>query len=245
MAFDRTATHSNRTASPAAALPTSSLHPSLPRLPDATAESPITVLVVALGWVAAALASFVAVPQVVKLLRSKTTAGISLTAWRLTLAANIAWTGHGFVTGHANIWLPNMLFMACSLIILNQLRRQRSLTWATTFGPSLVLGLTTFGVDVVHGPLAFAIAAGLPSVTAQIMQLHELFIAPRISGVSLPFLVLNTVNQALWLGWGLLVGEQSITLVASVMGVLMGLNLVWCVLRRTGVVRARLAVMSA
>ena len=135
--------------------------------------------------------------------------------------------------------------MLCSLTILNQLRRDRALSWSVTFGPSLVLGLTTLSLDVLYGPVAFAIAAGLPSVTSQILQFHELVLAPRISGVSLPFLALNTVNQALWLGWGLLAGEQSITMVASAMGILMGINLVWCVLRRTGVVRARLAVLSA
>lgn len=203
------------------------------------------MLVVALGWAAAALASFVAVPQVVKLFRSRTTAGISLTAWRLTLAANVAWTGHGVVGGHANIWLPNLIFMLCSLIILNQLRRDRALAWSATFGPSAILGLTTLGIDVAYGPVAFAIAAGLPSVISQILQLQELVVAPRISGVSLPFLAMNTVNQALWLGWGLLAGEQSITLVASAMGVLMVTNLLWALLRRRGVVRARLALMSA
>ena len=203
------------------------------------------VLVAALGWIAAALASFVAIPQVVKLLRTRTTAGLSLTAWRLTLAANIAWMSHGVVVGHANIWLPNLIFMLCTLTILNQLRRDRALSWSVTFGPSLVLGLTTLSIDVLYGPVAFAIAAGLPSVTSQILQFHELVLAPRISAVSLPFLALNTVNQALWLGWGLLAGEQSITMVASAMGILMGVNLLWCVLRRTGVVRARLAVLSA
>ena len=172
------------------------------------------MFVVALGWFAAALAATVAIPQVIKLLRNRTTAGISLTAWRLTLAANVAWTGHGFVAGHANIWLPNLMFMVCSLIILNQLRRDRALSWAATFGPSLVLGLTTLGLDVTYGPVVFAIAAGLPSVIAQMLQFQELVVAPRISGVSLPFLALNWVNQALWLSWALLVGEQSITMVA-------------------------------
>jgi uncharacterized protein with PQ loop repeat len=203
------------------------------------------VFVVALGWVAAALAATVALPQVIKLLRNRTTAGISLTAWRLTLAANIAWTGHGVVAGHANIWLPNFLFMVCSVIILNQLRRDRVLPWAATFGPSVLLGLVTLGLDVTYGPLVFAIAAGLPSVIAQMLQFQELVVAPRISGVSLPFLAMNWVNQALWFSWALLVGEQSITMVASTMGVLMGLNLLWAVLRRQGVVRARLALLSA
>ena len=203
------------------------------------------MLVVALGWVAAALASTVALPQVIKLLRNRTTAGLSLTAWRLTLAANLAWTGHGVVVGHANIWLPNLLFMVCSVIILNQLRRDRSLSWVVTFGPSLVLATVTLGLDVTAGPVAFAIAAGLPSAFAQLLQLQELVVAPRISGVSLPFLALNAVNPVLWLTWALIVGEQSITMVASALGLLMGVNLLWCALRRTGLVRARLAAMSA
>jgi uncharacterized protein with PQ loop repeat len=203
------------------------------------------VLVVALGWVAAALAATVALPQVIKLVRNRTTAGISLTAWRLTLAANVAWTGHGVLVGHVNIWLPNLVFLVCSLVILSQLRRDRALTWATTFAPSLVLGLTTLGIDLLLGSLAFAVAAGLPSLIAQMLQFQELVVAPRISGVSLPFLAMNWVNQALWLSWALLVGEQSITMVASAMGILMGMNLAWCVLRRAGLVRARLAVLSA
>jgi hypothetical protein len=119
------------------------------------------------------------------------------------------------------------------------------LSWTATFAPSLVLGLTTLGLDLTYGPVVFAIAAGLPSVIAQTLQFQELVVAPRISGVSLPFLALNWVNQALWLSWALLVGEQSITMVASTMGVLMGLNLLWALLRRRGVVRARLALLSA
>lgn len=203
------------------------------------------MLVVVLGWAAAALAATVALPQVIKLFRSRTTAGISLSAWRLTLAANLAWTGHGFVVGHANIWLPNLLFMLCSIVILNHLRRDRSLRWVATYAPSVLLGLATLGLDLSFGSVVFAVAAGLPSVIAQMLQFQELVVAPRISGVSLPFLAMNWVNQALWLSWALLVGEQSITMVASTMGVLMGMNLLWCVLRRRGVVRARLAVMSA
>ena len=64
------------------------------------------------------------------------------------------------------------------------------------------------------------------------MQLHELLIAPKITGVSVPFLALNVANQVLWLSWGLLAGEQSITLVASTLGTLMALNLLWAYLRR-------------
>lgn len=198
-----------------------------------------------LGWAAALLASCVAVPQVVRLFRTGTTAGVSVIAWRLTLAANLSWTLHGFWTGHPNIWLPNLIFMSCSVLILIQLGRDRGLNWTLLFAPSVMLAMITFGLDVWLGPIAFAVAAGLPSVTSQLMQLHELLIAAKITGVSVPFLVLNALNQMLWFSWSLLAGEQSVTLVASTLGSLMALNVLWAYLRRTGRVRARLALLSA
>lgn len=203
------------------------------------------MLVYLLGWAAALLASCVAVPQVVRLFRTRSTAGVSVTAWRLILAANLSWTLHGVWTGHPNIWLPNLIFMACTVLILIQLGRDRALNWALLFAPSLLLAMITFSMDIWLGPIAFAIAAGLPSVTSQLMQLHELLIAAKITGVSVPFLVLNVLNQMLWLSWSLLAGEQSVTLVASTLGSLMALNVLWAYLRRTGRVRARLALLSA
>jgi hypothetical protein len=56
---------------------------------------------------------------------------------------------------------------------------------------------------------------------------------------------LNVVNQILWLGWAMLVGETSIMLCATALGAMMLANLSWAALRRSGVVRARLADLSA
>lgn len=198
-----------------------------------------------LGWAAALLASSVALPQVIRLFRTRGTSGISVTGWRLTLAANIAWTMHGVHSGTPTIIVPNLLFMFCSTLILVQIGRDRGLSRIPLFAPSLGLAALTTSLGLTLGPIAFAISAGLPSVIGQLMQLHELLIAPKIGGLSLPFLVLNTLNQVLWLSWGLLANEQSVTLVASAMGFLMALNLSWAWLRRTGVVRARLAELYA
>ncbi len=111
--------------------------------------------------------------------------------------------------------------------------------------PSVLLAVVTFGLDVWLGPIAFAVSAGLPSLLAQLMQLRELVVAPRITGVSLPFLALNVINQVCWFSWSLLAAELSVTLCASTIGSVMALNLVWALLRRHRVVRARLAVLSA
>ncbi len=198
-----------------------------------------------LGWAAALLASSVALPQVIRLFRTRGTGGVSVTAWRLTLAANIAWTLHGVQGENPTIIVPNLLFMICSVLILVQVGRDRSLPWLPLLVPSLGLAAITATLDFTLGPIAFAIAAGLPSVLGQLMQMRELLIAPMIGGLSIPFLALNALNQVLWLTWSVFAHEQSVTLVASAMGFLMALNLSWAWLRRTGRVRARLAEISA
>ncbi|HEY5847872.1 MAG TPA: PQ-loop domain-containing transporter [Microlunatus sp.] len=198
-----------------------------------------------LGWVAAVVGTLVALPQVIRLLRSGTAAGISLLAWQATLGANIAWSAHGFAVGHLNILLPNLLCLIYSFVVLSQLRRHRGLGWLRTLGPAVLLGLVTFGLDVTVGTVAFAIAAFLPSAVAQLAQLHALIIAANIRGVSLTFLVASVVNQALWVSWSVLANETSVTLVATSLGSLMALNLVVGLLRRFRVVRARLSAMSA
>lgn len=203
------------------------------------------MFVLALGWAAAALAAVLALPQLVRLLRTRSTAGVSVVAWRLTLAAAMAWALHGIYTGQPNVLLPNVILGTLSVLILATLARDRGLNLPRLVVPSLVAAALSLGLDVWAGPLVFAVAAGLPSLAAQLMQLQELVVAPRITGVSVPFLALNVANQVVWLAWALLAGEVSVILCASVLGVVMLANLAWAMMRRRRLVRARLAMIYA
>ncbi|GAA3614366.1 PQ-loop domain-containing transporter [Microlunatus ginsengisoli] len=199
----------------------------------------------ALGWAAAVLGAGVALPQVIRLFQTRTTAGLSAPAWQATLGANIAWLVHGFITGHANIWLPNLCYLIITLVILSRLIVERGLSPWATLAPGLALGAVSVGLDVWTGPVVFAIAALVPSAFTQLAQFRALVISTNVQAVSLTFLILNVVNQVLWLSWGTLAGEVSIILCASALGTLMLLNLAWGALRRYGLVRARLAQLSA
>lgn len=199
----------------------------------------------ALGWAAAVFGASVALPQVVRLLRTRTTSGVSQIAWQLMLGTNIAWTSHGVLSGHANVWVPNLVMLCCTVTILSQIRRDRGLSLPALLAPGLLLGLVTVGIDVTLGSVAFALAAFLPSALSQLAQLQGLILAPNIRGVSLPFLVMNVGNQILWFSWSVLVGEIAVTLCASSLGTMMALNMVWAMLRRGKFVRARLSMMYA
>ena len=203
------------------------------------------MLIEALGWAAAAFGSLVALPQVVKLFQNGGAAGVSLTMWQATLGANIAWTVHGVLGGYTNLWVPNLIFLCCSTLILLQIQRDRRLSWGKLLLPGLVLGSATVALDLLAGPVAFAVAALLPTLMTQVAQLHTLFIRPNIRGVSLGYMAMNVMNQLIWVTWAALAGESSVMMVGSTLGVLMAMNFGWAVLRRLRLVRARLADMHA
>ena len=194
-----------------------------------------------LGWTAAAFLAAVALPQVIKLLRTRAIAGISPSAWQFMLAVNLAWTAHGLLTDRPNIWLPNLVFLVCSTTILIRLARQGGWAAPRLFLPGVILGSVAFALDVAVGPVAFAVAAVIPSATAQLAHLRELILAPSIQGVSMPFLMMNVANQCLWVSWALLAHERSVIIASLCIGSLMTANLVLATLRRLGVMRARSA----
>jgi uncharacterized protein with PQ loop repeat len=203
------------------------------------------MLIEALGWAAAAFGSLVALPQVVKLFQTGAAAGVSLTMWQASFGANIAWTVHGVLGGYTNLWVPNVIFFCCSTLILLQIQRDRRLSLWKLLLPGLVLGVLTVALDLLAGPVAFAVAALLPALLAQVAQLHTLFIQPKVGGISLGYMTLNVVNQLIWVTWAAFAGESSVILVGSTLGVLMAMNLCWAVLRRLRLVRARLADLHA
>jgi uncharacterized protein with PQ loop repeat len=203
------------------------------------------VFIEALGWVAAVLGAGVALPQVIRLFQTRTTAGLSAPAWQATLGANLAWLAHGLLTGHANLWLPNLCYLIITVTILSRLVVERGLPLLPTFAPGLALGAVSIALDVWTGPVVFALAALVPSAFTQLAQFRALVITPNVQAVSMTFLILNVANQIIWLTWGLLAGETSIVLCATAVGAMMATNLVWGTMRRYGVVRARLAELSA
>lgn len=194
-----------------------------------------------LGWIAAAVGACIFLPQVFRLFRAKTSAGISRFAWQLVVGGNIAWTAHGIITGHPNIWVPNVLLFCCTMTILSLIRRDRGDSWLVLLGPGLVLATVMIGLDLALGSVAFAIAAFIPSALGQMAQLRDLILRVNLDGVSVPYLAMNVLNQCLWLTWSVLVAETSITMVASSIGTLMVANLVWATLRRRRLVRPLLA----
>jgi len=202
----------------------------------------LVVFVDILGWIGAVTGALVALPQVVRILRTSATTGISPLTWRLLIGVNLAWMAHGVITHHPNIVVSNTLYALCTSTILILLWRHRGIRLWQLFVPGIFLGVLMVAVDVFSGPIAFAVIAFIPAALSQLAQLRSLVVSPSIQGVSLWWLGYCVMNQGIWLTWAVLAHEISVMIVASGLGTLMTLNLILGVLRRLNFVRAPLPV---
>lgn len=197
------------------------------------------MLVITLGWTAAAVGMLSALPQLITLLRSRSTEGCSLLLWRLNLAGGIGWCGHGLIVGRATILVPNVVLTLVMLAIVVTICRGRGLRTSTVVGGGVALGALVVAVDVVLGPVVFAATVFATALIGLMAQLREIVATDSLTGVSGPYLAIAVLVQLLWGSWAVASGEVATLLVASAVALCTSINLVGFGLRRAGLVRTR------
>jgi uncharacterized protein with PQ loop repeat len=187
----------------------------------------------AVGWLAALSSASLALPQGLKIAVSRSVAGVSTLTWQTMLIAGLAWTCHGLLTGTPQIIWPNTLLAVTSGWVLWQLCRARRLRPIITFAIPVAVAALAFGADLVLGPVAFAAVAFVPGAVGQTSQLRAILRSADTSGVSMVGLLMNLVNQILWLGYAVPAGEVAVMCVAFPIGVLIAASIASLQYRRT------------
>jgi uncharacterized protein with PQ loop repeat len=177
------------------------------------------------GWAAAFVGTVLGLPQVVRLARTRNVEGLSLPFWQLILALNIAWTSHGIILVKANLIVPNVFGLASTLAILIMMARELGRPLGRVFLPGVLIAAAMIAVDLVLGTAAYGMVAMWPALIANAGQTLELVRSPRVTGVSPVFLIGGVLNQALWLGWGLLVPDVGTQIAATSTLAITGINL--------------------
>jgi uncharacterized protein with PQ loop repeat len=183
-------------------------------------------LVDLVGWFAALCSATLAVPQLVRIVGTRTVAGLSQVTWQMNTAAGIGWTGHGLLVGKAQLIWPNVLLGLTSSLVLWQIVAALRLPLARTWLPAIALGMTSVAADVVLGPLAFAVLAFIPGALGQLTQLRDTRRATDTSGVSMGFLAMSLLTQLSWLTFAIPSGELAVLCVAAPMAVLAASNVI-------------------
>lgn len=186
------------------------------------------------GWFAAGLSCFISAPQLVRILRAGTTAGVSVLSWQLALGGNLTWGLYGLTHGNPNQWMPNVALITITLVILSLFRRHVGTPWLVLLAPGLLIGVTTTTLDHTVGTIAYSIAAFLPAAVSLISQLKVTATSVDVRGLSVGNQWIGLVNQSAWLVWAMLITERSVLLVGSASLVLIVANLSMALLRKSG-----------
>nr|WP_300142956.1 PQ-loop domain-containing transporter [Propionicimonas sp.] len=186
------------------------------------------------GWAAALVGTVLGLPQLIRLVRTRNVEGLSLPAWQLVLALNIAWTSHGILLGKWNMILPNVFGLGATLPILFLMSRELGRALPRVMLPGILIAAGMIAVDLAFGTAAYGVVAIWPALFANAGQTLELVRSPRVTGVSPVFLISGVLNQVLWLAWGILVPDAGTQITATVTLAVTTLNLLWWILRKLG-----------
>lgn len=189
-------------------------------------------LVAIVGWIAAAFSMSSGLPQLFRIIRTRSTEGLSVLMWQLQVAGIGGWVLYSFAVGTPQLIVPNTALFLTSVAVLRVIAKSRGLRLLPLLVWPLLLAGVLFGVHLLFGPLVFGIAVSVPLAVSQIAQLRYMMSVPDLSGVSLPYLVVAVIVQALWLTWAGLALEWAVLGCDVVMGSLCLANLVYYLVRR-------------
>ncbi len=200
----------------------------------------------ALGWLAAALSGSLSIPQVFRIIRTRSVAGLNLLTWQTLLIAGVSWSAHGILVDRAQILLPNAVMMLGGAIVLAQIQKAQALPTVAVWVFPLAASASSIALDYALGPVVFAVMMVVPAVIGQLAQYREIRNARDVSGISPAMLLINPVAQALWLTYALVTWELSIICVATVLIVVMTANVAALMVRRRQLsVQRRIGVIAA
>ena len=187
-----------------------------------------------IGWVAAALSAALSLPQLVRLIRAGTSAGLSLLLWQCLMGAGLGWTVHGISVGRPNMWLPNLAMAVCAILIIRLIARDRQIGRLQAWALPLLLLAALVGIDALWGAVAYGVATSVPQVIGAAAQLVDILRSVDISGVSPFFVTMAVVVQGVWLWWGVMANEGAVLVSASANGFVVLLTLLGYLARRLG-----------
>lgn len=196
-----------------------------------------------ISWVAAAIGMTTTLPQLVRILRTKATAGVSTKLWQLNLLCAFGWAFHGFLIDVPALLWPNLLVSLMQTFVLWLICANEGTSWRRTMALPVVGALALVAADVVFGSAVFGLIALFPQLTGQVSQLLVMRRATDLHGVSPAYLGLTMVGQGLWATWGLSTGDAATTFSSGPATILVACSLMYYAHRRFAMARVRETVV--
>jgi MtN3 and saliva related transmembrane protein len=160
-----------------------------------------------LGYAGAALLTTMSLPQIARIVRDHSAAGVSLLTWLIFGLSGISWLAYGLILEAPAIIVGNATFVATTLpVVMLLLRRQRQWpTAAAVLVPALAGTTGAYALSLLPAgvPSGLGILCGVLTTVPQLLESLQRRRSCLLSEVSLATLGLLLAGQALWLSYGL------------------------------------------
>ena len=159
------------------------------------------------GYAGAVLMTSMSLPQIARIVRDRSAAGVSLLTWMVFTLSGTGWLAYGLILGAPAIIIGNITFVTTTVpVVMLLLRRQRF--WPTAAAIMVPAAAVTAGVAVLAQlpafvPSAIGVLCGIMTTVPQLIESVQRRRAGLASEVSLATLCLLLAGQALWLSYGL------------------------------------------
>lgn len=158
------------------------------------------------GYAGAVLMTSMSLPQIARIVRDHSAAGVSLLTWGIFAMSGTSWLAYGLILQAPAIIIGNVAFIATTVpVVVLLLRRQRM--WPVPLAVLVPMGLVAVMVTVLV-QLPGAVSSGLGVVCGVLTTVPQLVEsigrkrAGEVSEVSLATLFLLLAGQSLWLAYG-------------------------------------------
>ena len=171
-----------------------------------------SVIATSASYIAAALSCVVAIPQIVRLVRTRETAGVSVGSWEVNTMSAVAWLTYGLRTLQGAQVVANACALVGGVAVLwlvlaaGEERRGRLTRFAV--GATAVSG-AVFLLPMVWLTLPLA-ATGLMSRVPQLRATAITWWNRRASGVAASAWAMSVACTALWMLAGALTGQAAV-----------------------------------
>ena len=197
------------------------------------------------GWTAAAIGLAVGIPQLIRILRSGTSAGVSLRLWQLNAATTVSWAVHGVLTDTPQMQVPNLSGAVVAVGIVLFVCRDRRQPFLVQLVLPLLVAVALSSVDIFLGAVAFGLIVAVPQLIGQFAQTRDLLFEPDLTGVSVVFLLVFCLIQTMWWIFGIVQLDWALIICAGLMVLSTVANVIIYAVRRMRAARSAAAVALA
>jgi uncharacterized protein with PQ loop repeat len=160
-----------------------------------------------LAYAGSVLMTAMSLPQIARILRDRSAAGVSLLTWIIFALSGASWFAYGLLVQAPGIIVGNIPFLSTTLpVVMLLLVRQRNWSWLLAIAAPLAAAATVVMVllqlpSSVSGGIG--VACGLLTTVPQLIESLNRRRAGLPSEVSLATLGLLLTGQLLWLSYGI------------------------------------------